>query len=187
MITQILRGRARALAGLILLVGMIFGLLIATPLGTTLQDALAQRESTESRFNIYEQTGAAVLDSPLLGFGAPRPNPDPTQPPLGTHGQLWMVTFSHGIPAGLLYVAFLLSLFFQTRKSRSRLGFFTHMAIVVGIIQLPFYGALPGQIFVVMVAAGLALRERDAPLLEEEDRPPFRRLATEFEPASGAS
>ena len=186
-ISLILRGRARALAGLVLMLGVVVGLLIATPLGTTLQDALAQRESTESRFNIYEQTGAAVLDSPWIGFGAPRPNPDPTQPPLGTHGQLWMVTFSHGIPGGLLYVAFLLSLFLQTRKGRSRLQFFGHMVIVIAIIQLPFYGALPGQIFVVMAAAGLALRERDAELLEPREPEPFRRLAAfEDEPLSAA-
>ncbi|MDQ4095400.1 MAG: O-antigen ligase family protein [Actinomycetota bacterium] len=183
-VALVVRGRARALAGLVLLIGVVLGLVIATPLGTTLENALAQRESTESRFNIYEQTGAAVLDSPLFGFGAPRPNPDPSQPPLGTHGQLWMVTFSHGIPGGLLYITFLLSLFFQTRRSRSRLQFFCHMAIVIAIIQLPFYAALPGQIFVVMIAAGLALRERDAGLLEPREEPPFRQLALEREPIS---
>lgn len=186
-IALILRGRARALAGLVFMISVVVGLLVATPMGATLQDALAQRESTESRFNIYEQTGSAVLESPWLGFGAPRPNPDPTQPPLGTHGQLWMATFSHGIPGGLLYVGFLLSMFMQTRRSRSRLQFFTHMVIVISIIQLPFYAALPGQIYVVMVAAGLAARERDADRLEPKASGPFRQLAIDEASAAPAA
>ncbi|MDQ4142873.1 MAG: O-antigen ligase family protein [Actinomycetota bacterium] len=175
-VTLVLRGRGRAFAGLLLMMGVMFGLLVATPLGTTLQDALSQRESTETRFNIYEQTGSAVLESPLLGYGAPRPSPDPTQPPLGTHGQLWMVTFSHGIPGGLLYISFLAVLFVQTRRGRSRIQLFAHMTVAIAIIQLPFYGALPGQIFVVMVAAGLALRDRDADALHRPQGEPMRDL-----------
>ena len=157
-----LRGRRRALTGLLLLIGTIGVLLVATPLGRSLETSLSQRESTETRLSLYEQTKDAVLESPLFGYGAPRPSRDATQPPLGTHGQLWMVTFSHGIPAALFYVTFLLMLFWRTRRGRSRIEFFANVTMVIALVQLPFYGALPAQIFVIMVTAALALRERDA-------------------------
>lgn len=153
-------GDARPLARLLPLGGLIVVLLVATPLGVTLQDALSQRESTETRFSIYDQTRDAVLESPLFGYGAPRPARDPSQPPLGTHGQLWMVSFSHGIPAVILYVLFLLGIFWRTRRGATQVEFFAHMTLFIALIQLPFYGALPAQIFIVMTAAGLALRER---------------------------
>ena len=96
---------------------------------------------------------------------------------------MWMVTFSHGIPAGLLYVAFLVTMFVRTRRGRSRVEFFTRTTIVIAIVQLPFYGALPAQIFVVMVAAALALRERRAEEEDTAEENPFRSLGPEPAPS----
>lgn len=157
-----LRGRRRALMGVLLLAGIIGALLFTTPLRTSLETSLSQRESTETRLSLYDQTRDAVLESPLFGYGAPRPSRDPTQPPLGTHGQFWMVAFSHGIPAAFLYVGFLLTLFWRTRRGRTRIEFFANVTMMIALVQLPFYGALPAQIFVIVVTAALALRERDA-------------------------
>ena len=155
----VLLRRTRVAFGLLILVGLAGAVMLLGPVRETVSLTLGQRESTETRASIYGQTAEAVLDSPLLGYGAPRPARDPTQPPLGTHGHLWMLLFSHGVPAFILYVGFLILMLIRTSRIAGPVAFWSNVTVLVGIVQLPFYGALPAQLFIVMTAIGLALRE----------------------------
>ena len=160
----LLRGQARVfglIAGGFAMV-VLAAVLQLTGVSDQVDESLEARESNETRAFIYEQTLDAVVDEPLLGYGSPRPSTDSTAPPLGTHGHLWMTMFSHGIPGAVLYVSFLGGMLFRTRRVRTPPAIAANMVIATSLVQLPFYGALPMQLFVVMAAAAVALAERSA-------------------------
>jgi len=152
----------------ILLLGFVMavGLLAAT--GTGLVDNAAERldtrtaDSNDTRANLYMETLERSATSPLIGFGTPRPDPsNPTGPPLGTHGQLWAVTFAHGYIAVALYVSFFLVAFLRAR-GRHPLANWAKVSLAIGLIQLPIYGHLPAQLFVMVAAAAIASWPADA-------------------------
>jgi len=155
----VLRRRTGVAIGLLILVAIAGSVAVLGPVQENVNLSLGGRESTETRASIYRQTADAVLESPVLGYGAPRPARDPRQPPLGTHGHLWMLLFSHGVPSFILYLGFLILMLIRTARVAGPVAFWSNTAILIGIVQLPFYGALPGQLFIVMAAIGLAFRE----------------------------
>ena len=130
-------------------------------LGQGVESAWVRRLDVMAReLQAFDRT----LDSPLLGYGGPRPSEvRENAPDVGTQGQLWMVLFSHGFPAAALFVGWFAYAFARTWRTRSSLGFWCHVTLLIGLLQMPVYGLLPVQIHVLMVAAALALREADAP------------------------
>jgi hypothetical protein len=123
-------------------------------------DRLATPHSNVTRGSLYVEAAENVLDSPLLGFGAPRPSErNPNSPPVGTHGQFWLVLYSHGIPGMVLFVGWLVYAFWQTQRRRSTLHLWMSVVLLIALIQLPYYGMLPVPIHLVMVAAALSWRE----------------------------
>jgi hypothetical protein len=70
-----------------------------------------------------------------------------------------MVLFSHGFPGAALFVGFFVYVFVRTWRPRTSLGFWCHVTVLIGLVQMPVYGLLPVQIHILMVAAALALRD----------------------------
>lgn len=134
-------------------------LLFLTPLGGLVQDRLETGHSNEARAGLYEEAIDRTNDSPVLGYGAPRPSEHPNRAAVGTQGQLWMVLFSHGYPGAVLYCTFLLALLWHTRKAPTPLAFWAHVSVFIGVVQIPFYGQVPEQLHYVFAAAGVALLE----------------------------
>lgn len=130
--------------------------------GTGMVDVAAEQleartgDSDETRSGLYLDTIRRSADSPLIGFGTPRPNPsDPSGPPLGTHGQLWAVMFAYGYVAVALYVAFFVLSFLRSR-GRDPVTHWAKVSLGIGILQLPIYGHVPTQLFVMVAAAAIA-------------------------------
>ncbi len=151
---------------LVLAFGGTVGLITAT--GTGLVDNAVERletrtaDSNDTRANLYVETLDRSADSPLIGHGTPRPNPaNPTGPPLGTHGQLWAVIFAYGYLAAALYVGFF-ALAFLRARGRHPLANWAKVVLAMGLLQLPIYGHLPSQLFVLVAAAAVALWPADA-------------------------
>ena len=157
-------GRSRMTAMVVLAILAIATAIFATPVGNPIRDSLdtRSRDSNERREIIYQETFDRTLESPFLGFGAPRPA-EGTNQSVGSHGQIWMVLFSHGFLAAGLFVGFAFSLTWQSRNPTSVAGMWLHATLVVGLIQMLFYGQLPQQLFIIVSVAALALRERDRP------------------------
>ena len=151
------RGRLKALLAVLLLVAVAGQVAVALPLDKLLRGT--KMESNQSRLGLYQETVAGTLRSPLLGYGAPRPSDDPNAPAVGTQGQLWMVMFSHGLPGLALFVAWFLWAAWRSRGAETPVRLWTHVILLIAIVQLPFYGMLPVAIQVVMVAAAVSLRE----------------------------
>jgi polysaccharide biosynthesis protein PslJ len=163
----VLRARVGAVAGMLVSISVVGVLVVATPLGGLLEDRLATGHSNEGRLEIYDEVIDEVKLSPMFGYGAPRESErNPNLPLLGTHGGFWLVLFSHGIPAAVFFVGFPLVGFWRTRRARSPIRFWSHVVILVGLIEMPYYGLLPTPIHILMVAMALAWR-RDEPDAEK--------------------
>jgi polysaccharide biosynthesis protein PslJ len=153
-----LHGRVRALAAVVLVAGIVVA--VAPALPKRAEQSVG--ESNQTRLTLYAETIQRVAASPLLGYGAPRPSEDPSNPSAGTQGQLWMVLFSHGVPGLVLYLGWYLWAVWRSRATPSRTRLWTHVTMVVGTMLLPIYGMLPSGLAVFMVAAAVSWRELDA-------------------------
>jgi len=154
------RGRVAALR--LLVAGALIGaaLVAATPLRDLVADRLATPHSNEARLSLYTEAAEGILDSPLLGYGSPRPSErDPNLPRVGTHGQLWLVLFSHGIPAGIFFVAWFSFAFWRSRRETSDVVSWMHVVLLITLVQMAYYGMVPVPIHLSMLAAAVAWGE----------------------------
>lgn len=119
-------------------------------------------DSNETRANIYLETIEQSAESPMIGFGTPRPSPsNPTGPPLGTHGQMWAIMFAHGYLALALYLLFFLY-GFARGDGKGVVGHWAKVSLLIGLLQLPIYGHLPMQLFIMMGAVVMATWPEDS-------------------------
>lgn len=147
-------GKTGIVKGFALLVVLGIAAAILSGLVGTVSNQLNTRseDSNEARLSIYEETYKAVKQSPLLGYGTPRENLAlPETAPLGTHGQFWMVLYSHGFLAAVFFMLFFIQAFFRYR-ARSITTLWVKVAMFIGLVQLPIYGHLPQQLFIMMAA-----------------------------------
>jgi hypothetical protein len=165
------RGRGRAaLGGLAVLVVVALAVLV-TPLGGVVHDRIGHQGSASLRLTLIDQSAQGAMQSPVVGYGVPLPQPVSkySLPNVGTQGQLWLVLVSVGIPGLIFFLVWLLYVFWKSRSPDDPVSFAVHIAILAGFIQLPFYGWMPAEMFLVMAVAGLVWRNRDRPVTA--DRP----------------
>lgn len=169
-----LQGRGQALARVVTVFVAAVIALTLTPLGEVFQERLATPHSNEGRVQLYDQARDQAMESPLLGFGATTPSQGGL-PAVGTHGQIWMILVSHGIPAATLSLTWFAVVLWRTRGARSEVGFWSNVVVFIALVQVSFYGLL-AQLHVLMAAAALAWRKQVRQVREES------RLATEQVP-----
>jgi polysaccharide biosynthesis protein PslJ len=178
------RGRLRVLVGAVAILLLVGGLVLLTPLGDIILVRWGAGYSNEGRLNIYMESLHLARISPVFGYGAPVSVPG--LPSAGTHGQLWTVLVSHGLPGTVLFLGGLIWMAVRSGRAlwsggarRPSVRFWSHLVIVVALVQLPFYALLPWGLLIVMVAAGLSWREalRESSVL--------RQLASSPSPAKG--
>ena len=159
-----MRGRPGAVQG-ILGLGIVFLCLFSFgPARQLIEDRAATNHSANARSTLYNEALDQVADSPWLGYGAPRPSETRVNgPSVGTQGQFWLVLYSHGWPGAILFVSFLGYSMWRHRRARSAVGLWCHVVCLVAIVQLPFYGQIPTQLFIIMIAIALAAREQADP------------------------
>lgn len=150
--------------------------LVISPVNADLQDRLDSSGTNESRSTVYLETLEDVAQSPLLGMGAPRANDNPKLPPVGSHGQFWIVLHSHGVPAVVFFVGWFISVFYKGVRRQDFAGIATGAVILVSLVQFTFYGFLPVGMALLMVACGLAQRGPMSSRTEQSwARPTIRR------------
>lgn len=159
-----LRGRFGPFAVLMGLVMAMAFLLAFTSLGSLVTDRLDNSgRSNAARSGLYELAWQGALDSPLIGNGEPKPVPGglPTDPPIGTHGLFWYLMFVHGFVGLTLFLTWLGLEVFRSGRVTTPLGWWTHLALVIGLVEVPYYGLLP-HVILLGIAAGLSHREEIA-------------------------
>ncbi len=157
-------GKTRLLGQMLIGALVLSIILVFSPL-SNLVSARVNNESpsdaTRSSLILGAVEGAA--ERPVFGWGAPRPNPNPKHPPIGTHGQLWSLSFSHGLVGLVGYMGAMFSFLYWTRKQMSKVGTWAHTVVLIGIIQTPFYLQVPHQLFTILAAVVIAIRLQQDP------------------------
>lgn len=167
----------RLLGGIIALVVVAGVIVLASPLGSMIQARLDTPHSDQGRANLSTQTVASALEgSPVIGFGSTRDAagnfasiaggatyecPKCTPPPLGTHGQAWLLVFASGIGGLLLFTIFLVGQFLRHLRSRSTIAPAALACLLVLIITMPIYNSVGVPLFIGFVSIGLLAREAD--------------------------
>ncbi len=157
-----LTGGSRAIRNSIAVLAFLAVALFVTPLGDLLITRIDTGHSNQDRTELIMDAIDGTIDRPVFGWGAPRPNDRPGLPSVGTHGQIWFVMFSHGFVGFIGYFGAFLSLAWHTRRQPTVAGMWAHVAIIVGMLQMPYYLQVPHQLFTMFVAAALALRLRSS-------------------------
>lgn len=151
------RGRVLIVLAGVVITPLAGALWIASPSGQSLIHRLESTNSTVDRALLYRLTLEGALDSPLFGYGSPRPAPDPWLPSLGTQGQLWTVLYSNGFVGTALFLGCLLSVLALAWRRTDPVGAVMGGIVAATVVESLYYGMMTG-LMVTMVAVGLVLR-----------------------------
>jgi hypothetical protein len=159
--------------GVLTLVAAAFA---ASPLADETATRLDKAHSNERRAQLLTLTVTSTLEgSPVAGFGSTRdvqggfasiaagstPEcPACGVPPLGTQGLLWTVIFAQGLVGAALFLAFLARSLAVSWRSRTTVETLATVSLLFFAITLPVYDTLGMPLLSVMLALGLAWRER---------------------------
>ena len=170
-----MRGRERPLIGVVGLLSFVAIMVFLSPLHSVVDDRLATPHSNNRRVSLYQEAALGAIESPIFGFGAPRPSKwNPNAPSVGTQGAIWLVLFSHGFPGVFLFAGWFIYIFWTLRKARDPLGFWVHVMLLILMVQWPVYGMIPMQIHIVMIGIALAMRERSKDSVKRYEPAPER-------------
>jgi hypothetical protein len=156
-----IRGRVSTLVGLLGAIALLVVMVVLTPLGHLVIANVSSTHghSNTTRLSVAQQAIAGVNKSPLFGYGEPQAvTGEAGTPPIGTQGQLWMTLYSNGYVATAFFLAFFLTVLWQTRRARGTAGLWLHAVPLVALAQITVYGWLPVELQVIMVVAALAYR-----------------------------
>jgi polysaccharide biosynthesis protein PslJ len=162
---RLARGRngqlLRVGAAVALLVGAV---LFVTPLGEIVVTRLQNGYGDAHRAELYSESIGLVRASPVLGYGAPVLIEGNLS--AGTHGQLWTILVSQGVPGLVFFTGWHLWALWRAAKrlppghpGDGVVRFWCEVAIFVALVQMPYYDLLPWGLSIAMVAAALAWRE----------------------------
>jgi hypothetical protein len=147
----------KLLAGAIVTVTALVAL---TPIGALVSGRLSESDAS-AREGIYREAWAGALESPILGWGGPRPSANPFSPAVGTHGHLWFAMFAHGLIGLALYVGWMIWAMLESRVRRDPVSVMLATVVFVGFVQMFFYKMLPVSLPIILVAIGLLHRPLD--------------------------
>lgn len=176
-IRSALLGRIRLLGGLLALLSVAGVIVIVSPLGPLIQARLDTPHSDEGRGNLSAQSVTSTLDgSPIIGFGTTRDVagnfssiaggatqecPKCGPPPMGTHGQAWLLIFASGLGGFFLFTVFVAGQLLRHLRSRSSTAPATLACLVVLMITMPIYSSVGVPLFIGFLSIGLLAREAD--------------------------
>jgi polysaccharide biosynthesis protein PslJ len=170
-----LRGNARALVAIAGFLALVAGLVALTPLERYVSDRLAHQHSNERRASLSEQAVRGAFERPLLGYGGPRESADtPNAPDVGTHGQVYLVIFSQGVPGLVFFLGWWLWVLWVSHRGATGPPLWCHVMLLVGVLEFLYYDMMPTQLHLMMVVAAVAWREREAQASQ-----PHRRSGTQ--------
>jgi len=161
----LLRGDVRVIASIAGVAVLAWVATLFIPVTDLITNRVENTDSTRDRADLYWQTIDAVLRSPLIGYGAPR-MVDTTHAaePLGTQGQVWLMMYSHGIPALLVFLLLFAVVAWRLAAAVSAPGKWLSAVPVIALVVTPFYGYTDMNLSVMFFGIGLAMAAVDGPI-----------------------
>jgi O-antigen ligase len=151
--------RLHAIAALVGLAAIILVLVFITPLGGLISQRFAHPHSNEARSALYHESIDRTKQSPLIGYGGPIPAEETTvSVPVGTHSEVFYLSISYGIPAVVFFIAWFALTFLRAGRRASGPRFWAHVAILVFLIEAPYY-LLEMHVAVAMIIAAFIWRD----------------------------
>lgn len=158
-----LRGNARSLVAILAFLAVVAALVTLTPLERYVTDRLANQHSNERRTSLSSQAITGALERPLLGYGGPRESPDLVNAPeIGTHGQVYLVLFSQGVPGLAFFLGWWLWALWISSRGATGPPLWCHVMLLIGMLEFLYYDMMPTQLHLMMVVAAVAWREQEA-------------------------
>jgi hypothetical protein len=143
---------------------IVVGAVVAvSPLGGLVTARFSHQTGDTSRLARDQAAQAQVASSPLLGYGAPQQNTavTHTKKAVGTESEIFLLLYSHGVPALFFFGLWMAYTIVRTGKHRSRDApamFWIHVALLVGFVQAPYY-ELTERIPLMLAFAALLYRD----------------------------
>ncbi len=159
-IRSFVAGRSGPLRMLGLGIGVIAVLIVATPAGELVSGRLSEGDAN-SRAGIYSEAWQGALESPILGWGGPRPSINPFSPAVGTHGHLWFAMFSHGLVGLALFIAWIGWAVYRGTQRSDPVSIMLASVVFVASLQMFFYNFFPSVLPIILVASALMMRRDD--------------------------
>jgi len=168
-----LRGRVKALAGLMLALSIGAVAFSASSLDTMVQARLDAGHSNEVRGSLLSTAIDSAKQSPVIGFGSTRKTlgsdasiavgPSEACPRcgsrnIGSTGQFTLLLISQGFLGTLFYFGFLAGIVFRYFRDHSILGIAGTTVVVMEIMYAGFYSALTMPLAITFISIGLLWR-----------------------------
>jgi hypothetical protein len=148
-------GRWGWLIGATVLVGLGAVLVMVLPIQERLEARDASSGSTATRLMLYQEAWERTLQSPVVGYGAPRPSLHMGSPSVGTQGQFWATLFSHGFFAAAALMTWLAVVTVVSLRRSDALHLATGAVGIMAGVEILYYGFIPFGFLWVGIAAAL--------------------------------
>ncbi len=142
----------------------VVGVLVAvSPLGGLVTGRFSHKTGDVSRLARDQAAQSQIVSSPILGYGAPQQavGVTHTSKSVGTESEIFLLLYSHGIPALLMFAGWMTYTLVRTGKQRSRTSpalFWIHVALFVACVQAPYY-ELTERMPIILTFAALLYRD----------------------------
>lgn len=154
----IVRGNLRVLASTIAVVSAGGFAALVIPVAELISRRVDASGTNTDRVALYLEALRRIQHSPWLGYGAPvSADTVSAQAPIGTQGQLWLVLFSHGVPALICFIGWFAIAVVRCARLDSAAGQWLAVVPVICLVQIPFYGLANPNLSVAFFATGVAL------------------------------
>lgn len=153
-----LRGAWLALVRLLALTACCIVLLQAFGLMEQVNLRQESVDTAAGRSALYVEAWQRTLQSPLLGYGAPRPSTW-SEISVGTQGAIWNAMFCFGFVGLLLFIVMLVGSAVRTFDAPNASTLWLHASVVVTCLLSIFYG-LDRQLVFIGIAVAVMLREK---------------------------
>lgn len=170
----VVRMAARNRAAPVLSLGILglagVGALIASGLLERISTRQQYGDSLGTRASLYVETIERTMQSPLLGYGAPRPS-QLQEISLGTQGYVWMLMFSYGFVGLALFLTFLWGTTLRTWRAPGDVDLVLHSMLVAASVVIVVYGLDIMQLLTIVLVAAVLVRRRHGFEPDDPDDP----------------
>ncbi|WBB77285.1 O-antigen ligase domain-containing protein [Micromonospora sp. WMMD882] len=157
-VRALIRGNAKLIASIGVLLLLVWVVSLVVPVQDMIDARVSSTDTNTDRMDLYIRTWEAVTRSPLLGYGQPSSvDTIKVVEPLGTQGMFWQVLYSHGIPALLLFLFWLVMIARRLAAAVSPAGQWLGVLPVIALVVIPVYAYIDPNMSVLFFAIGAAL------------------------------